>query len=541
MKGENSVTKTESKKSPNLDLENSSPPYQQRSSRVKNLKLNAHMPLIVHEKLGTGAKGTVVYCSSDCGPYALKIYHQYSESQNSQIQEIIDLYSGLNQFPFVPRIHARGEVKIHGDPRYYLLMDLVEGNTPQQLWDQAVYRGCILPSDISTYIVAKAASQLAQIINEHNGNQGNQHHRDISEENEIITYGGDVMLLDFECGIPSLESKLVGRLEKMLPELLERTIYDDYDVKVIRENNLYNKADTRALAVTLYKLLTGINPFSVHKPNTLSKLEQVKLQYEASLKPLPDLTSDKTLKLIPKGLVPILQAALNPDSSQVPLKRELANQLNGHIGDLDRRCPRIHKEGVGLWNFYFTYAAKAARRQLTSQEEERFERKFGPDPLNPAMQLHSNPDLKPLIDLVVRTSIQLGNPIKPQDVTYGTMQSLCDFKTVFGTKKVEGALDELLIEAETLPLETEKVKLEKRIERISYPVAKKRMRAQVAEQDKKIRNISKEIKARTYDAKFSQLVEILKQEQNSSALEKLTPKENANRVLHKRIERTLIP
>lgn len=157
----------------------------------------------------------------------------------------------------------------HVDGAYYLAMEYVMGKDLRAVVARARERGGRLPIDHALSIVSHVASGLdyAHRKKDLNGRDLNIVHRDVSPQNVLVSYEGEVKLVDFgiakAAGIGQ-ETKtgiLKGKLAYMSPEQAMGRSID-------------RRSDVFALGIVLYELLTGRRLFK--GDSDLSTLEQVR-------------------------------------------------------------------------------------------------------------------------------------------------------------------------------------------------------------------------------------------------------------------------
>ena len=152
---------------------------------------------------------------------------------------------------------------------YYLSMELVEGVDLGRLHDAAKRRGMRLPLPIVAYLVAEAARGLAYAHDKRGGNGTPLGivHRDVSPQNVLVSYAGEVKIADF--GIAKAINKLhktesgavMGKLRYMSPEQITGEPLD-------------GRSDLFSLGVVLHELCTGRTLFDGDNPGRVA--DQVK-------------------------------------------------------------------------------------------------------------------------------------------------------------------------------------------------------------------------------------------------------------------------
>ncbi|HVR41911.1 MAG TPA: TonB family protein [Thermoanaerobaculia bacterium] len=146
---------------------------------------------------------------------------------------------------------------------HYIAMELVDGHDLKSTLRRAGERRHPLPPELALFIGSKIAAALDYAHRKEEGLV----HRDVSPQNVLISWDGDIKLCDF--GIAKAASKvshtqsgaLKGKLQYMSPEQASG-------------KGLDQRSDIFSLGVILFEMLTGRKLFSAE--NELSILEQVR-------------------------------------------------------------------------------------------------------------------------------------------------------------------------------------------------------------------------------------------------------------------------
>jgi eukaryotic-like serine/threonine-protein kinase len=149
-----------------------------------------------------------------------------------------------------PRVVALQELVNEGE--LFLVLEYVEGESVGGLMRRMWSRGELMPYWLAAHIVAEACSGLhaAHELTTPDGRLRHVVHRDVSPQNVMITYGGDVKVLDF--GIAKARDRasqteagqVKGKFEYMSPEQC-------------RGRELDRRSDIFSLGVLLYELSVG--------------------------------------------------------------------------------------------------------------------------------------------------------------------------------------------------------------------------------------------------------------------------------------------
>jgi TonB family protein len=167
--------------------------------------------------------------------------------------------------PNIIHIYDLGKV----DNSYYIAMEYVEGRDLRSILKTGAEHGLPLPAELALFIASKLAAALdyAHRRKDYEGRDMSLVHRDVSPQNVLISYEGDIKLCDF--GIAKAASKssqtqigaLKGKLQYMSPEQASGKTVD-------------RRSDIFSLGSVLYEMLTGEKLFAGDSDLTI--LEQVR-------------------------------------------------------------------------------------------------------------------------------------------------------------------------------------------------------------------------------------------------------------------------
>jgi TonB family protein len=194
--------------------------------------------------------------------------------------------------PNIVHIYDLGKIEGGG---YFIAMEHVEGRDLRGILDSAHELGTPLPVPLAVYIASKVASALDYAHRRRDADGRDLHivHRDVSPQNILISYEGDIKLCDF--GIAKAASKvsqtesgaLKGKIQYMSPE-------QAWGKPIDRRSDLFS------LGSVLYELLTEQKLF--HGDSDLTVLENVR---KASSEPPSAVNPD-----VPKALDAVVLRAL---------------------------------------------------------------------------------------------------------------------------------------------------------------------------------------------------------------------------------------
>ena len=217
-----------------------------------------------------------------------------------------------------PNICHLYEFGQHGG-NYFIAMEWIDGVPLGKLIKQARKQYGAVPPGISSRIIATTAEALdyAHRALDDNGNRLNVIHRDVSPQNIMVSYDGNVKLLDF--GIAKAESHLTktsdgqvkGKFAYMSPEQCRGEVID-------------GRSDVFGLGICLYEALTARN---LYKRSTEYETFQaiIELPVPSARAKNPD---------VPEALDRIVQTALakNPDD-RFPTAGSLQRALEGWLAE----------------------------------------------------------------------------------------------------------------------------------------------------------------------------------------------------------------
>ncbi|MEO1334533.1 MAG: serine/threonine-protein kinase, partial [Myxococcota bacterium] len=154
--------------------------------------------------------------------------------------------------PNIVRLYEVGEL----DGSLFLAMELVEGVTVENLLATLVDQRRFIPIELGLTIAHGILSALnyAHTFKDAEGRPLNIVHRDVSPQNLMVSYGGEVKLLDF--GVTRAE----GRLHQTLPGLLKGKLAY-MAPETIEGRPIDGRSDLFSLGSVLYEMLLLKHPF----------------------------------------------------------------------------------------------------------------------------------------------------------------------------------------------------------------------------------------------------------------------------------------
>ena len=151
---------------------------------------------------------------------------------------------------------------------YFIAMEYVQGKPLRDILDRAKEKKEKLTAEICRTIGEQICdgSSYAHNLTDTSGRGLNLVHRDLNPQNVLISYTGDVKIIDF--GIAKSEMSTVKTEAGMIKG---KFVYMSPEQSLAKK--LDKRSDIFAIGITLYEALTGINPF--HKNNIVLSLEAV--------------------------------------------------------------------------------------------------------------------------------------------------------------------------------------------------------------------------------------------------------------------------
>lgn len=236
---------------------------------------------------------------------------------------------------------------------FYIAMEYISGKDLKTVWSYNRSRKTTMPLDLAAFIVARMADGLdyAHRLTDNFGQDAGIVHRDVSPQNVLLSWDGEVKVIDF--GIAKAQEKsgrtrpgtLKGKFAYMSPEQ-------------IRGLNLDGRADIFALGVVLYEMCTGERGFSAE--SEFSLLEMVR---NVEIKP-PTIVNRE----IPAELERIIYKALAKDREhRYQTGAELSEELQRYL--IMKGKPPTRQEVSRYLRENFTVDFEKERARLESYKE----------------------------------------------------------------------------------------------------------------------------------------------------------------------------
>jgi eukaryotic-like serine/threonine-protein kinase len=188
----------------------------------------------------------------------------------TQNREFVELF--LGEARLAARMSHRNIVQLfelgEQDGSYFIAMEYVHGKTLRELIDTSRRKGERLHPEVCRSIAEQICdgASYAHNLTDDSGRQLNIIHRDLNPQNVLISYAGDVKIIDF--GIAKSEMSTVKTEAGMIKG---KFVYMSPEQSLAKK--LDKRSDIFSIGIALYEMLTGTNPF--HKANIVETLEAV--------------------------------------------------------------------------------------------------------------------------------------------------------------------------------------------------------------------------------------------------------------------------
>ena len=185
-------------------------------------------------------------------------------------KEFVELF--LGEARLAARMNHRNIVQVfelgEHERSYFIAMEYVSGRTLRDLIDSAAKKREKLPAEVCRTVAEQICdgASYAHNLTDVNGRSLNIIHRDLNPQNVLLSYTGDVKIIDF--GIAKSEMSTVKTEAGMIKG---KFVYMSPEQSLAKK--LDKRSDIFAIGITLYEMITGTNPF--HKSNIVLTLEAV--------------------------------------------------------------------------------------------------------------------------------------------------------------------------------------------------------------------------------------------------------------------------
>jgi serine/threonine protein kinase len=159
------------------------------------------------------------------------------------------------------------------DDSFFIALEYVNGKDLRAIFDRTRQRGEVMPISQSAYVVMQVCEGLDYAHNKRDGQGRELHliHRDISPQNVLIGYEGEIKLIDF--GI----AKAAGKASKTQAGILKGK-FGYMSPEQVRGLPIDRRSDVFAVGIVLYELLTSERLFVGESDfSTLEKVRNVEI------------------------------------------------------------------------------------------------------------------------------------------------------------------------------------------------------------------------------------------------------------------------
>jgi serine/threonine protein kinase len=289
-------------------------------------------------------------------------------TKNVVIKKILPHYAGNRNFVSMFINEAKIAVGLsHGniaqifdfgeiDGEYYLAMEYVDGQTVSKLMRRAREKGLPVPVPFAVFIAIELCKGLhyAHTRVDEQQRPVNIVHRDISPQNVIISYEGQVKIVDF--GIAKARMAGMDPSDKTQAGAIKGK-YVYFSPEQARARDLDGRTDIYATGVVLYEMLTGKLPFEGKMIEVLNRIVRGDFAKPSTL------NADIAPQL--EGI--ILKAMATNKDERYPTALALQEALSDY---LFTSAPRFNQASLGqLVDYLFSdeLAAEGRSVQLPAQ------------------------------------------------------------------------------------------------------------------------------------------------------------------------------
>jgi serine/threonine protein kinase len=233
-------------------------------------------------------------------------------------EEFIDMF--IAEAKLVARLSHKNIAQVYDfgkiGQNYFIAMEYIRGKDLRGIFKRCEEKNIKLPVALAVFIAKEVSSALSYAHRQKDsmGRNLNIIHRDVSPQNILVSYEGEVKVVDF--GIAKAETQshtktgtIKGKLAYMSPEQAWG-------------NPIDHRSDIFSIGIVMYEMITGKRLF---KGSTeIKTLEMVR---EAKAEPFsPDLVA-----VIPSELEPIIMKALSKD---VKSRYQDASDMERYLGSV---------------------------------------------------------------------------------------------------------------------------------------------------------------------------------------------------------------
>jgi serine/threonine protein kinase len=263
-------------------------------------------PYEIHHRVAAGGMAELFLASEQRpdgtrAPVAIKRIRPEAASDQKLVKMLIDEGRVTRHLAHPGIARTLHTVKSHDV--FYLVMEYVDGRDLRSVLKRLIALDKRLPAALGALIALRTAEALdhAHRAATEDGRHLQIVHRDLNPTNLMISYAGEVRVIDF--GIARAADRLTatragvvkGKLRYMAPEQASGAQID-------------HRADLYALGLVLYEMIAGQMPL-----HNLSDMEFVRVMLRGQIPPLRQL---KLVPSVPPELDAVVEKALQTDRRQ---------------------------------------------------------------------------------------------------------------------------------------------------------------------------------------------------------------------------------
>jgi len=273
-------------------------------------------------------------------PVVLKLIHPHLAEENEFVEMFVEeaKLSATLTHSNIAQVFDFGEI----DGRYFIAMELVDGQSLSHVLKRARRKGYqVLPVPLALLITVEMCEALyyAHTRTDENGKPMNLVHRDVSPENVLISWQGEVKLVDF--GIA--KSTMTG---KQTATGMVKGKYPYFSPEQSRADRTMDaRTDVYAATVVLYEMLCARRPYEGEFVEVMRALLTGDFPLPSSLNPE---VPQELEQLILKGLALDRNARFRTAREMGQALSALANQLypDVHRSDLQSMMSVLFEEDL---------------------------------------------------------------------------------------------------------------------------------------------------------------------------------------------------
>ncbi len=278
---------------------------------------------LLDELLGRGGMAEV-YLAHRTGPkgFSRKVVIKRIRPDKVEEQDFVERF--IREASLTSQFHHPNIVEILElvtlDDAYYIVMEYLHGKNVSHLIEKLNKQGTRCPPEMAAFIAAGLSSALSYAHNfmDEDGKRHQIIHRDISPDNVMVTYAGEVKLLDF-----GVAKDLDGTQLTQGDKVIGKPLY--LPPESLNGSPASPARDVYSLGMTLYVMLAGRPPFEMGSgPEGLAKL-LVDIT-NSEIPPLRQFNED-----IPADLEHIVMKTISKEQRSRYSASDLQNVLEGWL------------------------------------------------------------------------------------------------------------------------------------------------------------------------------------------------------------------